>query len=387
MTRSATLVVLPNAIFSERVRHRRRAVGLEHALDHYDDPPERDHHRPDGRDPQAPGTGQQHELRPVQLRDVRQPGEADLRRPLLLQPERQYDDRSGHPRGGHLQQLQYPAVPRPVPAGAGRNPRSRSRSATPRTRPGRTSRTTLPTRDRSHRGRRAARSSCTSTARSRRPSPPAPAPSAPFGSARSPAAAAAPSSSSMPSHRSGCSARCTDRRHDEHRSVSGGQACPAAVHPEPETTAPGATGATGSTGWSSYRRFVTILGGIIIAPLAVVAMLTLSSTVSSRLDQAVAARIVDAAPSSRLRHPRQPRRGDRRRRSRRPPVHGARPDEGGAPDARRLDDARGLRPTQRACAGGIAPARPQGDLSTARVISSCTPIPAARSRLGHRCRS
>jgi hypothetical protein len=64
------------------------------------------------------------------------------------------------------------------------------------------------------------------------------------------------------------------------------------VDAEPVATVPRSTGASGSSG---YRRFVTILGGIIIAPLAVVAMLTLSSTVSSRLDQAVAARVVDAA--------------------------------------------------------------------------------------------
>ena len=62
-----------------------------------------------------PGPGQQHQLCSVQLWDGRQPGDGDLRRPLLRQPQQQRVDGSGRLRGRDVEWLRHPAVPPALP--------------------------------------------------------------------------------------------------------------------------------------------------------------------------------------------------------------------------------------------------------------------------------
>ena len=69
----------------------------------------------------------------------------------------------------------------------------------------------------------------------------------------------------------------------------GGAAVPATL---PEDPMPGGAATTSS---SPYRRWVTVLAGVLLVPLAVVAVLTLPAVPRSKAAEAAAARVVDAA--------------------------------------------------------------------------------------------
>jgi hypothetical protein len=66
--------------------------------------------------------------------------------------------------------------------------------------------------------------------------------------------------------------------------------------PAPDVaSAADAAATTRKTGASGYRRFASVLGGVLLAPLATIALLTLPAVTPSKLDLATAARVVDAA--------------------------------------------------------------------------------------------
>ena len=79
--RTATLTVtgpVPVAIFSDGFELQTLPGHLDQRVDHQHDPAQRDRGRRAGRQPRPPGPGQQHELRPVQLRDGREPRDGHL---------------------------------------------------------------------------------------------------------------------------------------------------------------------------------------------------------------------------------------------------------------------------------------------------------------------
>ncbi len=119
----------PGRDLQRRVRARDPAGHLDERIDHEHDQAERDRRRGAGRHPRAPGPGQQHQLRPVQLRDGREPRHGHLRRPVLVPAERQDHQWTGHLLGSHEQrQLRQPGLPGPLPDQQRAHRRSRSRS-------------------------------------------------------------------------------------------------------------------------------------------------------------------------------------------------------------------------------------------------------------------
>jgi hypothetical protein len=69
----------------------------------------------------------------------------------------------------------------------------------------------------------------------------------------------------------------------------------AAVPATPPPIAPPAGDRLSGARSGAYRSWITVLAGILIVPLAVVAALTLPATARSRASEAAAARVVDAA--------------------------------------------------------------------------------------------